>query len=162
MKKQLVFKFIFSAIILLLGYFVAQELNSFLDIRFEDKTLDYDTSKPHTQSQKHDHRIVDFGGTGIINDTINWGDNYEHHVHRFKDMIQYEAPYINQTAFERIYQELDEYTNRMSEFEFNGIAMPGFIEYVNFEYLNDGQTIYEKQSDYYQRHLAIRKHVTNQ
>ena len=152
-------------IFLAIGFIIATEINGFLGITYHQKETPesgngsiipytYDTTKTLGI------RLIDMGGVGIIPDTVNWGNNYEHNVHRFEDMILASAPFIDTVAFERIEKELKIYVNRIKEFNYTGIVFPGFLEFVNFDSVGTGFEIYPKNNLYRLRHIAFRNYFS--
>ena len=96
---------------LVFGFLIATQVNGFLRITYRQKNTPEsgvnipmlnasDTLKPLAI------RLIDLGGVGIIPDTNNWGNNYEHNVHRFEDMILAASPFIDTIAFARVEKEL--------------------------------------------------------
>lgn len=152
---------ILLAVFLAAGYYVSVEVNKFLGISYNAKDVPVPGEHAHDRavdaSRRYSFRLVDMGGVGILPDTANWGNNYEHNVHRFEDLFLENAPYVNPEAFERIERELQTYTVHMAEFGMTGIVFPGFLEYVNFSKLGDGSKVY-RDEDYVSRHLALREH----
>ncbi len=160
--KKAILSIVYVAFALFLGYLASGGVNGFLGIKYKSK------STPETDtvtSAKSDNqpvrslklRLADFGGVGIIPDTANWGDNYQHNVHRFEDLITEKAPFLEPKAYERIGTELDTFVSRMQTFNINGIVFPAFLELVSFGDWAEGKNIYPENDSYRQRHLALQK-----
>jgi hypothetical protein len=169
MKKPIL-SILFVAIALLLGYLASDGVNGFLGIKYKSKlTPETDAlalSRADTIPTKQADsspirslklRLADFGGVGIIPDTANWGDNYQHNVHRFEDLITENAPFLDPKAYQRIETELDTFVNRMQTFNINGIVFPAFLELVSFGDCSAGKDIYPDNDPYKLRHLALQK-----
>lgn len=137
-----------------LGTWISFQINGFLKISFTEKEIEKPIEIPDIKSDSLTLRLVDFGGVGILPDTANWGNNYEHNVHRFEDLLLNKAPHINQNAFERIKDETALYTKKMGETGMNGLVLPLFLEFVTFSNLEE--TIYPSNSTYVNRHIALR------
>ncbi|MDO9186587.1 MAG: hypothetical protein Q7W13_11305 [Bacteroidia bacterium] len=152
-------------IFLAIGFIIATEINGFLGITYSPKKTP-ESGTYSTIHSKYDSartlgiRLIDMGGVGIIPDTINWGNNYEHNVHRFEDMIMDSSPFIDTAAFDRIEKELTIYVNRIKEFNYSGIVFPGFLEFVNFDSVGNGFKIYPQNNIYRLRHTAFRKYFS--
>ena len=102
-------------------------------------------------------RLVDLGGVGIPQDPARWDPaNYSHHLRAFEDVFLPEAPYIDPVKFAEVQAQFADYVQRMIAYGNNGIVMPGFLEFVNFDKVGDGHAIYPADSEYRARHLALR------
>jgi hypothetical protein len=76
-------------------------------------------------------RLVDSGGVGIPID--DWGGTYSHDRRTFRDVIVEQAPYIEPAAFDRVEREWRNYVERMIEYGNNAVAVPLFLELVDFD-----------------------------
>jgi hypothetical protein len=102
-------------------------------------------------------RLVDLGGVGIPQDPARWDPtNYSHHLRAFEDVFLPEAPYIDPLKFAEVQAQFADYVQRMIAYGNNGIVMPGFLEFINFDKVGDGHAIYPADSEYRARHLALR------
>ena len=102
-------------------------------------------------------RLVDLGGVGIPQDPARWDPtNYSHHLRAFEDVFLPEAPYIDPVKFAEVQAQFADYVQRMIAYGNNGIVMPGFLEFINFDKVGDGHEIYPADSEYRARHLALR------
>lgn len=159
-------KIYFPVIIFLaIGFIIATKINGFLGITYSPKKThesgNYSVIPSTCDSTRTlGIRLIDMGGVGIIPDTINWGNNYEHNVHRFEDMIMDSSPFIDTAAFDRVEKELTIYVNRIKEFNYNGIVFPGFLEFVNFDSVGNGFEIYPQNNIYRLRHTAFKKYFS--
>jgi len=104
------------------------------------------------------YRFVDIGAVGVAPNEAAWrAHDYSHHNHAFEDVILATAPYVDETNFRRVEAEFKDYVRRMIAYGNNGLIVKGFLEYVNFDYLGDGFEVYGSESEYRQRHLALRQ-----
>ena len=102
-------------------------------------------------------RLVDLGGVGIPQDPAGWDPtNYSHNLRAFEGVFLPEAPYIDQAKFTEVQAQFADYVQRMIAYGNNGIVMPGFLEFINFDKVGDGFAIYPADSEYRARHLALR------
>lgn len=152
-------------IFLAIGFVIATEINGSLGITYHQKETPESGNSSvipstHDTAKTLGIRLIDMGGVGIVPDTVNWGNNYEHNVHRFEDMIRASAPFIDTAAFQRIEKELNIYVNRIKEFNYTGIVFPGFLEFVNFDSVGNGFEIYPKNNIYRLRHTAFRNYFS--
>ncbi len=162
LMKKTFLSIVFVAIALALGYLISDQVNGFLGISYKAKsTPETDTVDVNAGDTARIRplklRLADFGGVGIIPDTANWGDNYQHNVHRFEDLITENPPFLDPKAYQRIGNELDNYVSRMQSFNINGIVFPAFLELVSFDDWKEGANIYPDNDPYKLRHLALQK-----
>jgi hypothetical protein len=140
------------------GYFISRGAVDFLAISYTPKDLselEKVRTTPPGESKELPLRIVDLGGVGVLPDTANWGTNYEHNQRFFEDVMLVNPPFINTKALEREREKLALYCSRMADFGYNAIALPWFLEYINFDKLGTGQEIYGRESVYRNRHQAL-------
>jgi len=154
--------YLLSIVILLVGltagYFISRGLVDFLSIRYTEKDLselDRIRTAPEGGGAELPIRIVDLGGVGVLPDTANWGTNYEHNQHFFEDVMKVNPPFIDSLALSRERAKLGMYCGRMAGFGYNSIALPWFLEYINFDQLGGGREIYGDASNYRLRHDAL-------
>jgi hypothetical protein len=143
------------------GILVSRGATAFLAISYREKDLSELTQKheaPDSGWMEMPLRIVDIGGVGVLPDTAAWGNNYEHNQHFFEDVIQVSPPFIWEEAFSRERGKLAEYAGRMGRFGYNAIAIPCFLEYINFDHVGDGTEIYEANSIYRDRHDSLSRY----
>lgn len=143
---------------LVTGYFIARGVVDFLQISYSEKDLSELSESRTLDGSRADVlpiRIVDLGGVGVLPDTANWGSNYEHNQHYFEDVMKVNPPFIDTLALLREQDKLASYCSRMAGFGYNAIALPWFLEYVNFDKLGDGTEVYERNSIYRQRHETL-------
>ncbi|MCB0202713.1 MAG: hypothetical protein KDI03_21785, partial [Anaerolineae bacterium] len=114
-------------------------------------------SQPRTVAPAMSKRLVDLGAVGIPQDPARWDPiNYSHHLRAFEDVFLAEAPYVDQEKFAEVQTQFADYVQRMIAYGNNGIVIPGFLEFINFDQIGDGFEIYPAGSDYRARHLALR------
>lgn len=103
------------------------------------------------------YRLVDLGAVGIPQDPARWDPtNYSHHLRALEDMLLAQSPYVDREEFVAVQAQFADYVQRMVAYGNNGIVIPGFLEFVNFERVGDGFQIYPADSEYRARHLALR------
>jgi hypothetical protein len=104
------------------------------------------------------YRFVDLGGVGIVPDEALWrAHDYSHTSHAFESVILAGPPYIDAAEMARVKGQFQEYVQRMIAFGYNGIIFDGFLEYVDFDKVGDGYAVYGPDSEYRQRHAALRE-----
>lgn len=140
------------------GYFISRGAKDFLAITYTKKDffeLERTWTAPDSSHGKLPIRIVDLGGVGVLPDTFNWGFNYEHNQHFFEDVMKVNPPFIDTLALSRERTKMALYCGRMAGFGYNSIALPWFLEYINFDRLGGGREIYGETSMYRQRHNVL-------
>jgi hypothetical protein len=143
---------------LIVGYLASRGVIGYLSISYEKKDLSALTElhdRPETVQRELPLRIVDLGGVGVLPDTSNWGSNYEHNQHFFEDVMLASPPFLDTVALARERNKLTRYAQKMSQLGYNAIAIPFFLEFINFDKLGDGRQIYGEESSYRIRHTAL-------
>jgi len=104
-------------------------------------------------------RMVDLGAVGVTVDESEWaaGDDYSHNSKAFADVILPEAPYIDEAALEVARADFETYVRHALAEGYNAIAIPGFIEYLTFSEVGDGDDVYGSGDDHVARALAMRE-----
>ncbi len=104
-------------------------------------------------------RLVDLGAVGIPQDPARWDPaNYSHHLRAFEDVLLAEPPYVDAAGFAAVEQQFADYVQRMIAYGNNGVVIPGFLEFIDFDRVGDGAEIYPADSDYRARSAALRQH----
>jgi hypothetical protein len=140
------------------GYLLSRGLNGFLAISYQEKDLTELTRSgpsPDSGSIQLPTRIVDLGGVGVLPDSARWGGNYEHNQHYFEDVFLVDPPFIDTLSFSRECRKLAIYSGRMGRFGYNAIAMPWFLETVNFDLVGNGREVYDVGSIFRSRHDSL-------
>lgn len=177
MKNSGIKKLLFVIGIFFIGLIVSQNLNRAFKIKITEKDLPFlrafETDKIHFDESSFkepiqgemnkrrsetqlEYRLVDLGGVGIVPDSAGWGKDYSHHTRAFGDVLLPKAPYVDDKAFIRVENEFKAYLTRMQEYGFNGVIFNGFLEFLNFDNLGDGRNVYPINSEYRERHQALR------
>lgn len=86
-------------------------------------------------------RMVDMGAVGVEPDPAAWedGTNYSHASEAFADVLLPEAPYIDDAALAVAFDDFDVFLRHSLENGYNAVAFPGFIEFVAFEDVAEGE-----------------------
>jgi hypothetical protein len=143
---------------LAIGFLASKGLIGFLAISHHEKDLSELTRihpAPDSGVVEMPLRIVDLGGVGVLPDTAKWGGNYEHNQHFFEDVMLVNPPFIDTAAFEREKRKLADYAGRMGSFGYNAIAIPWFLEYINFDRVGNGRQVYGDEDIYRMRHDSL-------
>ena len=104
-------------------------------------------------------RMVDMGAVGVTVDEAEWaaGDDYSHNSKAFADVILPDAPYIDEAALEVARDEFETYVQHVLAEGYTAIAIPGFIEYLTFEGVGDGDEVYSADDTHVARAEAMRE-----
>jgi len=140
------------------GFLASKGAIDFLAISYHEKDLSDLTRihpRPDSGAVEMPLRIVDLGGVGVLPDTANWGDNYEHNQHFFEDVMLVNPPFIDTAAYSRESRKWAAYTGQMGRFGYNAIAIPWFLEYINFDMVGNGRQVYGDASVYRSRHDSL-------
>src|SRR5215207_4907263 len=103
-------------------------------------------------------RMVDLGAVGVTVDKPAWvaGDDYSHNSKAFADVILADAPYIDEAALEVARADFELYVRHALAEGYNAIAIPGFIEYLTFSGVGDGDDVYGADDTHVARAHAMR------
>ncbi|MFC8597303.1 hypothetical protein [Isoptericola sp. NPDC057191] len=84
-------------------------------------------------------RLVDKGATGVEPDPQGWreGDPYSHNGGSFADSIVSGAPYVDPASFADDADDFRGYVRSQLAEGFTGVVVPGFLEYVTFDGLDE-------------------------
>ncbi|MDY7226518.1 hypothetical protein [Hyalangium rubrum] len=159
-RKKPLFALAVALVAIFLGLWLGGELNAFLGIRFQPKALPpLERPAPAQRLAPLEWRLTDVGSVGIAADPSRWGrGDYTHHERRYERVLMAEPPYVDAAAFAQVEKEFQAFADRMASLGFNGIIMNGFLEFVNFDRLDDGLSVYPEGSAHRQRHLELQRH----
>jgi hypothetical protein len=151
----------------LAGWYAAVQVGGMLAISFEEKQLPpegysdwpFSLSPPIAEAETAmRYRFVDLGGVGILPDTAAWrvGD-YSHHNRAFQHIFRADSPYVEPVAMAHAQEQFRAYASRVAEYGYNGIIVPGFLQFVDFDRVGGGFDVYPADSEYRRRHRALRE-----
>lgn len=105
-------------------------------------------------------RLVSLGAVGVEPDADTWleGDPYSHNAGGFSDAILPDAPYVDTEALADHAAEVDTYLGHRLSQGYTGIVAGGFLEYVTFSEVEDGEAIYGPDDDHVARAEAMQEH----
>lgn len=101
-------------------------------------------------------RMTDLGAVGVLPDPAQWqsGDDYSHASEAFADVLQPEAPYIDEAALAVAYDDFDAFLRHSLANGFNAVAFPGFVEFVTFDGVPGGP-VYLEGDDHRDKAFAL-------
>ncbi len=106
-------------------------------------------------------RYVDTGAVGITPDPAAWAaqDDYVHATGALADVVLPAEPWLDVEALADVDAQWRAYVDRMVSYGYDGVVVPGFLEYVTFDGLGDGQEVYPAGSPYRARAEAMQRQV---
>ncbi|CCH74365.1 hypothetical protein BN11_430005 [Nostocoides australiense Ben110] len=70
-----------------------------------------------------------------------------------------EAPYVDPAGLAAAQRDWRQFVDHAVAYGYNGVVIPGFLEYVNFDRLGDGHQVYAADSRYRARHEVMKREV---
>lgn len=101
-------------------------------------------------------RLVDAGAVGIPADTAQWGASYSHATHAFDRLLLPRSPWVDPDELTRIDADWRTYVDRVAAWGATGIVVDAFLEFVNFDGVDDGRAVYAADAPLRARHEALR------
>ncbi|MCY3414427.1 MAG: hypothetical protein INQ03_22460 [Candidatus Heimdallarchaeota archaeon] len=135
-------------------FWLIEELNTGTTLTNQDVFTYNGTIIPEIE-----HRFVKQGGVGMNTD---WDsetkvEEYSLNDRDFENLYLVDAPYINDTELQLVKEQFRTYLTRMIRFGYNSIIMNGFLQFINFDTLEDNQyAVYAEDSHFRARQLAQR------
>lgn len=117
---------------------------------------------PRTVAPALERRFVDTGAVGIAPDPQAWAaqDDYVHASGALGEVVLRGPPWLDPEELAAVDAEWRAYVDRMVSYGYDGVVVPGFLEYVTFDGLDDGTgAVYPPGSPYRERALAMREQV---
>lgn len=103
------------------------------------------------------YRYVDLGAVGVVPDEAAYRSqaDYSHTSGAFADVVLADAPYVDPAGLAAATADWKQYVDHIRAYGYNGIVVPGFLEYVNFDRVGSGTEVYAADSPYRARHDAM-------
>ncbi|MGJ7442249.1 hypothetical protein [Aquipuribacter sp. MA13-6] len=116
---------------------------------------------PTTVAPALGRRLVDTGAVGITPDPQAYAaqDDYVHANGALADVVLAQEPWLDPDALSDVDQQWRTYVDRMVSYGYDGVVVPGFLEYVTFAGVEDGDAVYPPGSPYRERAEAMREQV---
>ena len=98
---------------------------------------------PTTVAPALEQRFVDTGAVGITPDPQAWAaqDDYVHASGALADVVLAREPWLDPEALAEVDAQWRTYVDRMVSYGYDGVVVPGFLEYVTFEGVEDGDAV---------------------
>ncbi|MFC7161097.1 hypothetical protein ACFQL5_02235 [Aquipuribacter hungaricus] len=108
-----------------------------------------------------DRRFVDTGAVGMRPDPDAYAaqDDYVHATGALADVVLAEQPWLDAAALAEVDEQWRAYVDRMVAYGYDGVVVPGFLEYVTFDGVGDGEQVYPAGSPYRGRARAMQEQV---
>ncbi|WP_336921852.1 hypothetical protein [Aquipuribacter sp. SD81] len=108
-----------------------------------------------------DRRWVDTGAVGVVPDPAAYAaqDDYGHASGALSSVVLDEAPWLDPVALRDVERDWEAYVDRMVSYGYDGVVVPGFLEYVTFAGVGTGEDVYPAGSPYAERAVAMREQV---
>ncbi|MGH1561281.1 hypothetical protein [Mumia sp. DW29H23] len=89
-------------------------------------------------------RLVDTGAVGFDDDPARFaaGDDYTLNTDVVGSAVLPDAPYVDAAAVEEIAAQFRDLVDHSLALGYNGVVVPGFLEYVTFRDVGDGHEVY--------------------
>lgn len=106
-------------------------------------------------------RFVDTGAVGVQPDPKAYAaqDDYQHSSGALEDVVLPDRPYVDPDGLISAQTDWRQFIDHAAAYGYNGVVIPGFLEYVNFDQYEDGEQIYPADSPYRARHDAMQAQV---
>ncbi|HRY08832.1 MAG: hypothetical protein H6526_02685 [Actinobacteria bacterium] len=104
-----------------------------------------------------EYRFADYGAVGVEPDPQAWAaqDDYSHNSRQFADVVLSDEPWVDPEGLARVTAEWQDYIDHIRAYGYNGVIVSGFLEYVNFDRVGNGNEIYPEDSPHRARHEAM-------
>ena len=107
------------------------------------------------------YRFLDTGAVGVEPDPTAYKlqDDYAHTSGALANVVLPQAPWIDDAALAKTTGDWHAFVDRALTYGYNGIVVPGFLEYVSFDTLGNGHEVYAADSPERARQVAMRERV---
>jgi hypothetical protein len=104
-------------------------------------------------------RLLDSGAIGVTPDPTAWaaGTDYSHNNRAFADVMLPDAPYVDQEALAVATKDFKAFVDHGVAQGYNALAINGFLEYLTFSEVGDGNQVYASGDPHRERALALRE-----
>lgn len=102
-------------------------------------------------------RLTDAGAVGREADVAAFaaGTDYSLNTDVVGSALLPEAPWVDKAAVDRISREFQEFVDHALAQGYNGVVVPGFLEYVTFSSIGGGHAVYPEGDDHIARADAL-------
>ncbi|PJJ57287.1 glycosyl hydrolase family 67 [Mumia flava] len=102
-------------------------------------------------------RLIDAGAVGFDDDPARFaeGDDYSLNTDVVASAVLPDAPYVDAAAVDDIAQQFHDLVDHALSRGYNGVVVPGFLEYVTFRDVGDGHAVYPEGDPHVARAEAM-------
>ncbi|MFB9409587.1 hypothetical protein [Dactylosporangium matsuzakiense] len=102
-------------------------------------------------------RLTDAGSVGREPDVAAFaaGTDYSLNTDIVGGALLPRAPWVDQIAVERISRQFHQFVEHALAQGYNGVVLPGFLEYITFSRVGDGYTVYDRNDAHVARAQAL-------
>ncbi|WP_218826009.1 hypothetical protein [Actinomadura mexicana] len=104
-------------------------------------------------------RLTDHGSVGLTADKAAFavGDDYGLNTDAVGPALSGRAPWVDESAVATIAAQFRQFVDHALANGYNGVVVPGFLEYVTFSGVGDGHAVYGAGDSHIARALAMRE-----
>ncbi|MGF1662279.1 MAG: hypothetical protein ACFCVG_07365 [Kineosporiaceae bacterium] len=112
-----------------------------------------------TREPAADVRLLDFGAAGVPVDRAAYAaqDDYSHVQGFLADALLAGEPWLDPDAMAEVERTWREHVDHAARYGYNGVVVPGFLEYVTFSGVGDGDAVYPPGTAHRERAVAMRR-----
>ncbi|MGF1647611.1 MAG: hypothetical protein ACFCVF_11930 [Kineosporiaceae bacterium] len=112
-----------------------------------------------TREPAADVRLIDFGATGVSVDRAAYlaQDDYSHVQGFLADALLDREPWLDPDAMPEVQRTWRDHVDHAVRYGYNGVVVPGFLEYVAFSGVGDGDAVYPPGTAHRDRAVAMRR-----
>jgi hypothetical protein len=102
-------------------------------------------------------RLTDVGSVGREPDAAAWskGTDYSLNSDIVTGTLLAQAPWVDRAAVDRVSAEFRQFIDHSAAQGYNGVVVPGFLEYVTFAQVGDGHAVYSDGDPHLARARAM-------
>jgi hypothetical protein len=112
-----------------------------------------------TREPAADVRLLDFGAAGVPVDRVAYvaQDDYSHVQGFLADALLDRDPWLDPDAMVEVERTWRDHVDHAVRYGYNGVVVPGFLEYVTFSGVGDGNAVYPPGTAHRERAVAMRR-----
>jgi hypothetical protein len=138
---------------------LAQGLLRLADLTASGATDEQLRAAAGTREPAADVRLLDFGAAGVPVDRAAYvaQDDYSHVQGFLADALLDRDPWLDPDAMVEVERTWRDHVDHAVRYGYNGVVVPGFLEYVTFSGVGDGDAVYPPGTAHRERAVAMRR-----
>lgn len=122
---------------------------------------DWTTLDGLSESPKLEHRYVDTGAVGVEPNLKAYlaQEDYKHSSGALENVVLDDDPWLDPEQLALVEADWRQFIDHAVARGYNGVLIPGFLEYVTFHQWGEGNEIYPEDSVHRLRHEAMKQQV---